>query len=189
MGSYLRLDWGNPLFFLVPLALLVIAWPLVRRRAVARAGIVATAFTLILLIAAPIYPWVNYRLRPVGGAHAPYHEIAEKLTRLWRVRFNTPLPLVVGGYEVAAYVVFYSPDHPKMYADFDPALSPWIDYPDELKRKGFVGACVSYAPQCIAQLDALDPAAEKLTVAVTRQIGGVKGETMSYEVRVSAPSP
>ena len=145
MGSYLRLDWGNPLFFLVPLTLLVLIPRLVTRRAVARAGIVATAFTLILLIAAPIYPWVNYRLRPVGGAHAPYHEIAEELTKVWRARFNTPLPIIVGGYEMAAYVVFYSPDHPKMYADFDPALSSWIDYPDELKRKGWIGACLPYA--------------------------------------------
>ena len=98
------------------------------------------------------------------------------------------LQIVVGGYEVAAYVVFYSGDHPKMYADFDPALSPWIDYPNELKRKGFVGACASYAPDCMAKLDALDPAAEKLSVAVTRQIGDVKGETMIYDVRVSPPA-
>lgn len=188
LGSYLRLDWGNPLFFLVPLTVLVMLQPFVTRRAVARAGIVATVFTLILLIAAPIYPWVNYRLRPVGGPHAPYHEIAAELTALWRARFHSPLPLVVGGYEVAAYVVFYSPDHPKMYADFDPALSPWIDYPAELKRKGFVGACAPYAPECIAKLDALDPAAEKRTVSVTRQIGGVKGDTMIYEVRISKPA-
>ena len=83
-------------------------------------------------------------------------------------------------------MVFYSPDHPKMYADFDPALSPWIDYPAELTRKGFVGACALYAPDCIAKLDALDPVAEKLTVSVTRQIGGVMGETMIYEVRISS---
>jgi 4-amino-4-deoxy-L-arabinose transferase-like glycosyltransferase len=188
LGSYLRLDWGNPLFFLVPLTLAVLVPLLVARRAVARAGMAATAFSLILLIAAPIYPWVNYRLRPVGGSHAPYHEIAEELTKLWRARFNSPLPIVVGGYEVAAYVVFYSPDHPRMYADFDPALSPWIDYPNELKRKGFVGACATYVPECIAKLDALDPAAEKLTVAVTRQLGNVKGDTMIYEVRISQPS-
>ena len=161
---------------------------LVTRRAVARAGIVATAFTLILLIASPVYPWVNYRLRPVGGPHAPYHEIADELTKLWRTRFNSPLPIVVGGYEVAAYVVFYSPDHPKMYADFDPALSPWIDYPGELKRKGFVGACVTYARECIAKLNELNQAAEKLEVAVTRQIGSVKGDTMIYEVRISSPA-
>jgi hypothetical protein len=188
-GSYLRLDWGNPLFFLVPLTLLVLVPLRMTTRAVARAGIVATAFTVILLIASPIYPWVNYRLRPVGGAHAPYHEIAQELTKVWRDRFHTQVPIVVGGYEVAAYVVFYSPDHPKMYADFDPALSPWIDYPDELKRKGWVGACAPYAPDCLAKLDALNPSAEKLTVSVTRQIGDVKGDTMIYEVRVSPPAP
>jgi 4-amino-4-deoxy-L-arabinose transferase-like glycosyltransferase len=186
MGSYLRLDWGNPLFFLVPLTLLELAPRLVTRRVIARAAIVATAFTLILLIAAPIYPWVNYRLRPVGGPHAPYHEIADALTTIWHARFTTPLPIVVGGYEVAAYVVFYSGDHPKMYADFDPALSPWLDYPAEL-NKGFVGACPTYAADCIARLDALNPAAEKLEVSVTRRIGEVTGDTMVYAVRVSPP--
>jgi hypothetical protein len=186
MGSYLRLDWGNPLFFLVPLTLLVLAPLSVPRRAVARAGIVATAFTLLLLIASPVYPWVNYRLRPVGGPHAPYHEIAEELTKLWHARFNSPLPIVVGGYEMAAYVVFYSPDHPKMYADFDPALSPWLNLPGDLKQ-GFVGACAPFAAECIAKLDALDPSAEKLTVSVTRRIGGVTGDTMVYAVRISSP--
>ena len=187
MGSYLRLDWGNPLFFLVPLTLLVLVPLPVTVRAVARAGILATAFTLILLIAAPIYPWVNYRLRPVGGSHAPYHEIADELTKVWRARFNTPLPIVVSGYEIAAYVVFYSPDHPKMYADFDAALSPWIDYPGELKRKGWIGACATFAADCLAKLDELDPNAEKLEMSVTRQIGDVKGDTMIFAVRVSAP--
>lgn len=189
LGSYLRLDWGNSLFFLVPLTLLVIVPLRMTRRAVARGAIVATAFTLILLAASPIYPWVNYRLRPVGGSHAPYHEIGTALTSLWHQRFTTPLQIVVGGYEVAAYVVFYSPDHPKMYADFDPALSSWIDYPGELKRKGWIGACGTLAAECIAKLDALDPNAEKAVVSVTRLIGGVQGETMTYAVRISAPRP
>jgi hypothetical protein len=188
MGSYLRLDWGNPLFLFVPLTLMVLIPRRVTLRAVARAGIVATAFTAVLLVAAPIYPWVNYRLRPVGGPHAPYHEIADELTKVWRARFNTQLPIVVGGYETAAYVVFYGPDHPKMYADFDPALSPWLDYPDELKRKGWVGACAPYVPECLAKLEVLNPNAEKLTISVTRVIGGLKGATMIYEVRVSPPA-
>ena len=188
MSSYLRLDWGNPLFFLVPLTVLVLIPRLVTRRALARAGIVATVFTLILLIASPIYPWVNYRLRPVGGAHAPYHEVAEELTKVWRARFGTPLPIVVGGYEVAAYVVFYSADHPKMYADFDPALSSWINYPNELKRKGWIGVCATFAADCLAKLDELDPKAEKLEISVTRQIGDVKGETMIFALRISAPA-
>jgi len=188
LRSYLRLDWGNPLFFLVPLTLLVLLPLRVTRRAVARAAIVATAFTVALLAASPVYPWVNYRLRPVGGPHAPYHEVGAALTSLWHQRFATPLQIVVGGYEVAAYVVFYSPDHPKMYADFNPALSSWIDYPGELKRKGWIGACGALEADCIARLDALDPAAEKAIVSVTRLIGGVQGETMSYAVRISAPA-
>ena len=76
-----------------------------------------------------------------------------------------------------------------MYADFDSALSPSIDYPGELKRKGFVGACVTYATECIAKLNALNPAAEKLEVSRhAPDRFGVKGDTMIYEVRVSAPA-
>ena len=112
----------------------------------------------------------------------------KELTKVWRARFNTPLPIVVSGYEVAAYVVFYSPDHPKMYADFDPALSPWIDYPGELKRKGFIGVCATYAADCLAKLESNDLTAEKLEVSVTRQIGGVKGDTMIFALRISAPA-
>ena len=39
LGSYLRLDWGNPLFFLVPLTLLLLIPLRMPTRAVARAGI------------------------------------------------------------------------------------------------------------------------------------------------------
>jgi len=80
----------------------------------------------------------------------------------------------------------YSGDHPKMYADFDPALSPWINYPAELKRKGWIGICATFAAECLAKLDALDPNAEKLEVSVTRQIGNVKGDTMIFALRISA---
>jgi hypothetical protein len=41
---------------------------------------------------------------------------------------------------------------------------------------------------CIARLDALDPSAEKAVVSVTRLVGGVRGETMTYAVRISAPA-
>ena len=75
-----------------------------------------------------------------------------------------------------------------MYADFDPALSPWIDYPGELKRKGFIGVCPTFGTDCLAKLDELDPKAEKLEISVTRQIGDVKGDTMIFALRISAPS-
>jgi hypothetical protein len=55
-------------------------------------------------------------------------------------------------------------------------------------KKGYVGACATYALDCRAKLDALNPAAEKLTVSVTRQIGSVKGDTMIYAVRISPPA-
>jgi len=35
-----------------------------------------------------------------------------------------------------------------MFADFNPAYSPWIDYPAELRRKGYVGVCFADDGNC-----------------------------------------
>jgi hypothetical protein len=57
-----------------------------------------------------------------------------------------------------------------------------------LKRKGFIGVCATYGADCLAKLDELDPNAEKLEISVSRQIGGVKGDTMIFALRISAPA-
>ena len=154
---FLKPDWGNQFFFLVPIAVAsLLPQVLVTRRAVARAATVAAIFTFVLLAGAPVYSWVRFKIEPDDGLYRPFGEAAAEITRLWRERFHSPLPIVVSGFDVAAHIVFYSPDHPKMYADFDPAYSPWIDYPAELKRKGYVGVCFADDAACRANLKALE---------------------------------
>jgi hypothetical protein len=146
---FLKPDWGNSFFFLVPVAVAsLLPKLLVTRRAIAKSAVVAAIFALLLLAGAPVYSWARFKKEPDDGPYRPFVEAAADITRLWRERFHSPLPIVVSGFEVAAPIVFYSTDHPKMFADFNPAYSPWIDYPAELRRKGYVGVCFADDGNC-----------------------------------------
>jgi 4-amino-4-deoxy-L-arabinose transferase-like glycosyltransferase len=186
---FLKPDWGNSFFFLVPIAVAsFVPQVLVTRRAVAKAAVVAAIFTVGQLIGAPVYSWLRFAKEPDDGVYRPFAEAAADVTRLWRERFHSPLPIVVSGFEVAAPIVFYSADHPKMYADFDPAYSPWIDYPAELKRKGYVGVCFADDAQCRVNLKALNPNAEQVDIALQRRMYGIATPPMMLHLELTGPN-
>jgi len=185
----LKSDWGKPLFFLAPImALLLLPRLLITRRAVASGALIAGVWLLLMVAAAPVYPWLSFRVRPNAGSYHPYSEIAPEVTRLWRERYNSPLPLVVSRFSIAATVVFYSSDHPGMYADFNPAHNPWLDYPSELQRKGFVGVCIEGDDYCTAELDKITPDAERLVIGVSRHFGGMSGDIVKVQVCIVGPA-
>ncbi len=184
----LKSDWGKPLFFLVPImALLLLPRLLITRRAVASGALIAGLWLVLMVAAAPAYPWLSFSLRPNAGSYHPYSEIAPVVTRLWRERYNSPLPLIASRFSIAATVVFYSSDHPGMYADFDPAYNPWLDYPSELQRKGFVGVCIEGDDYCNAGLDKIAPDAERVVIGVSRHFGGMSGAIVKVLVRIVGP--
>lgn len=187
---FLKPDWGNQFFFLVPIAVVsLLPQVLVTRRAIARAAMVAAIFTVCLLAGAPVYSWVRFKTEPDDGLYRPFGEAAAEITRLWHDRFHSPLPIVVSGFDVAAHIVFYSPDHPKMYADFDPAYSPWIDYPAELKREGYVGVCFAADAACRANLKALNASAEQLDISVQRHMYGIATPPTTFHLEFTGPHP
>jgi 4-amino-4-deoxy-L-arabinose transferase-like glycosyltransferase len=187
---FLKPDWGNQFFFLVPIAVAsLLPQVLVTRRAVARAAMVAAIFTIGLLAGSPVYSWARFKTEPDDGLYRPFGEAAAEMTQLWHDRFHSPLPIVVSGFDIAAHIVFYSPDHPKMYADFDPAYSPWIDYPAELKRKGYVGVCFADDAACRANLKALNPNAEPLDIAVARHMYGMATPPTLFHLEFTGPNP
>jgi 4-amino-4-deoxy-L-arabinose transferase-like glycosyltransferase len=185
----MREAWGWPFFFLVPVLLLaLIPSLLVTRRAVGVSSTIVAAWIVILLIAAPIYPWFNIEFRPNQSSYKPASEMALDVTRLWRERFHKALPLVVSYFDLASAAVFYSPDHPRMYADFNADFSPWIDYPADLQHKGFVGVCEVARTDCVTNLDKLAPQAERTILVETRTIFGKPGLTARYLVWIVPPA-
>ena len=75
-----------------------------------------------------------------------------------------------------------------MYADFDPVYSPWIDYPAELKRKGYVGVCFADDAPCRANLKTLNPNAEQVDIAVQRRMYGIATPPMKLHLEFTGPS-
>jgi len=184
----LKPDWGIPLFFLVPLSVLsLLPWLLVTRRAVVFAAVIAGAWVVVLVVAASAAPWVKSKTPPLSPRHWAFSELARELTQVWRQKFNSPLPIVVGELAVASAVTFYSPDHPRMLVDFNPALSPWIDFPSELRRKGFVGVCEDNHETCLSYIESLDPAAEHADLTLSRPVEGASPIMLRFHVRVSGP--
>jgi hypothetical protein len=185
----LKVDWGNSFFFLIPIAVASFLPIVVTRKAVARSVWVAGAFAVALLLGAPVYSWERFAKETDDGVYRPFIEAAAEITELWHARFHSPLPIVVSGFEVAAPVVFYSADHPKMFADFDPLYSPWIDYPDELARKGFVGVCFEDDATCRTYLKSLHPDAEVLYLALQRRAYGLTTPPLRLHLEFSGPRP
>ena len=194
----LKLEWGDALFFIVPVALLALMpWLAVRRRALARMAIVAAVATALQGIVSPFYARVTFAERPDRDTFTPTSELAREVTRLWHARVSSPLPIVVATFDLAAPVAFYSPDHPRMLADGpdpprvfaseQPEFSPWIDYPADLRRYGFVGICYESDKDCLDNLARLDPDAEKLDVTLAREVFGTRAKPWTFNIRIARP--
>ncbi len=194
----LKLEWGDALFFIVPVALLALMPQLaVRRRAVARIALVAAVATALQVIVLPFYALAMFKERPDRDVYAPTSELAREVTRLWRARVASPLPIVVAAFDLAAPVAFYSPDHPRMFADSpdpprvfasdQPEFSPWIDYPADLARYGFVGICYQGDTGCLDNLARLAPGAEKLDVTLAREAAGIRAKPWTFHIRIARP--
>ena len=194
----LKIEWGDALFFIVPVALLALMpWLAVRRRAVARMAAVAVVATALHVIVSPFYARATFKERPDRDTFTPTSELARAVTRLWRARFASPLPIVVAAFDLAAPAAFYSPDHPRMFADSpdpphvfaadQPEFSPWIDFPADLRRLGFVGICYDGDQECLDNLAKLAPDAEKLDVTLAREAAGIRAKPWTFNVRIARP--
>ena len=94
---YIKTDWGIPLFFLVPLALLAIpAVAGAEHRAASADGDLA-AVTLAVLAASPqIVAYDCAEHRNDGGSYRARSELARELTEVWHPRFFHAWPVVAG---------------------------------------------------------------------------------------------
>jgi hypothetical protein len=184
----LQPDWGNSLFFLVPVAVLALVPGLVVTwGAVARGALLAAVWALALVVGLPVYEAVNFRLRPDYRAYEPLSELARELTTRWHERCGGKLPFVVAELEVAAPLAFYSPDHPLMMSADETMFSPWIDDPAALRTRGFIGVCRDGDGRCAAFLHGLNPQAERFDITLARSVRGVSAGPHLFHVELSPP--
>lgn len=186
---YMKTDWGIPLFFLTPLALVAI--PRLRVPGVTLFRIAALWLIVTLLVLATA-PEIARRTTPANTtgneAYDARSELARDLTGQWRLRFNTSWPAVVGSTRVANVMAFYSPDHPTPLAPEEPPSG--LITPDEVQRSGFIGICDPDGPfyrECDPWMKAHATRGERVIMTTRRFLHGVAGAAINWEIYFVPP--
>ncbi len=188
---YIKTDWGIPLFFLVPLALIAI--PAVRVRRIALLNLTATWLVASLIVLAISPRIVAYELsekRNEGATYRPVSELAHELTEAWHTRFHSRLPVVAAYTETGEPVTFYSPDHPAPLTPDEPWPSGLTSL-DEAKRSGFIGICETgdwKLKKCEAWMKAHAANGEHMVITTRRFFLGIPGVASVWDVFIVPPA-
>lgn len=188
---YIKTDWGIPLFFLVPLALVAIPGLPMPRMAPFMITAIWLVVTLGTLIAAPSIASHEMATNQTSAStYAARSELARELTETWQMRFHSRWAVVIARSDVAEPMTFYSPDHPAAIMP-DEAWSSGLTSLDEAKRLGFVGICDTkepeYATPCQSWMAEHAKDAEQVVMTTQRFFQGHPGPSTAWKVYLVPP--
>jgi 4-amino-4-deoxy-L-arabinose transferase-like glycosyltransferase len=188
---YIKTDWGIPLFFLVPLALLAIPRLRVRSIALLRLTVTWLLITLAVLVASPqIVAYEVGQHRAEGASYRARSELARELTEIWHKRFFSSWPVVAAHNDIGQPVTFYSPDHPAVLTPDEP-WSSGLTSLEEAKRSGFVGICEAgdwKQEKCEAWMKTHAANGERIVITTRRFILGKPGPASIWSVFLAPPA-
>jgi 4-amino-4-deoxy-L-arabinose transferase-like glycosyltransferase len=188
---YIKTDWGIPLFFLVPLALIAI--PAVRVRKAAPMNLTATWLVISLVVLAISPKIVAYELsekRTAGATYRARSELARELTEAWHTRFHSRWPVVAAYTDTGQPVTFYSPDHPAPLTPNEP-WSSGLTSLEDAKRSGFIGICETgdwKLEKCEAWMKAHAANAERMVITTRRFFLGMPGPATAWNIFIVPPA-
>jgi hypothetical protein len=166
--------WTMQAWFLLPIVLLAAPSAVLPRRALVNTAIGVAAMTLAVLAAAPVIAW-RYHSQGIGDSREHGHAFASEITRLWRERFKSRLPIVTGDERLAAATTFYSADHPDYVFVVGLWTSPWVT-PERVAREGAAIACraadPSYCLQGAGTLGANEQVLQKIEITLANHFLG-----------------
>ena len=188
---YLKTDWGIPMFFLVPVALVALPWLRVQTAAPARLAAIWLVLSLATLaLASPIAAYTEQRNAGAAEGYGSRSQLAQQLTDIWRKRFATPWKVVVAETETGEPVSFYAPDHPRVLQPNDHPSSGLTSL-DEAKRTGFIGICDVGDYRFAACEDWMKnhaQMAERMNITTRRVVAGVISSPSSWRIYIIAPT-
>jgi hypothetical protein len=137
-----------PVFFAVPVALLVLTRAELTNRVVLRLALCVAVVWLPLLAVAPV---LAHHAARSGNAVAvePRTQVAFAATKVWRAAFGEPLRYVAGTRALATAATFYSPDRPSLASLGEPAVAPWAT-PGLIERHGLLIICRAEDARCVS---------------------------------------
>ncbi len=187
----MKTDWGIPLFFLTPLALVAIPALRVPRIALFRIGAIWLAATVVVLALSPsIADYETARNAQTNPSYAARAELARELTVAWHARFASRWSVVAGSVPTADLMTFYSPDHPTPFTPYE-AWTSGLTSTAAALRSGFIGICDPADwrhAECVAWMRAHAPKAERLDMTTRRFFHGTPGPVVSWEIYIEPPA-
>jgi 4-amino-4-deoxy-L-arabinose transferase-like glycosyltransferase len=133
-GIKLRSGWGQPLFSLWGIILLVYIKPLISTKQLYR--FMSLLAVIMMSSLAGYYIALTLAYKP-SSANYPGREIANTVTKIWHEKYHTPVSYVAGARWLAGNISLYSPDSPYVYIDWNNKISSWVDE-NKLKQTGAV---------------------------------------------------
>ena len=187
---YLKTDWGIPLFFLTPLALVAIPSLRLQRMALFHIVAIWLVITLAALAGSPYIAAREIAENPnVAAGYGARSELARELTQAWQTRFHSHWAVVAGATDIGEPMTFYSPDHPAPLTPGE-TWSSGLTSLDEAKRLGFIGICDTSdgrLPVCEAWMAANAVDAERLAITTQRFFHGHPGPPTSWMIYIVPP--
>jgi 4-amino-4-deoxy-L-arabinose transferase-like glycosyltransferase len=187
----MKSDWGIPIFFLVPLALVAIPQLRVPRLAPVRLAAIWLGLTIVILAASPlILHHQTTRNLYANPAYLERSQLASELTAQWHRRFASRWPVVAGPVSVADLMTFYSPDHPTPFTPYESWSAEAVSVADAV-RQGFIGICDPKEwdhQECSDWMHAHAAGAEHLVMTTRRVYRGEAGPAAAWEVYIVPPA-
>jgi hypothetical protein len=190
IGAVLTPLWTMSAWFLLPIVLLRPAGAKLTRTAAIRITALVVATTVGALIAAP---WLAWRYHVNGGSHEReyYRAVSAQITDAWHMANGTPLRIVMGDFNLAPAMTFYSPDHPDSVPNFVLGDAPWVT-PERLEREGWAAVCMADDQGCLDE--ARRRSADKTDVqyinfATTSRYLGYPGRLARFTFVLTGPQP
>jgi uncharacterized membrane protein (UPF0136 family) len=188
---YIKTDWGIPLFFLTPLALIALPPVRVRKTALVSLAAIWLVISLVVLAASPrIVAYELSEKRTAGATYRARSELARELTEIWRLRFNSRWPVVAAYTDTGQPVTFYSPDHPAPLTPDEP-WSSGLTSLDEAKRSGFIGICETgdwKLERCEKWMTVNAANAERMVMTTRRFFLGLPGPATAWNIFIVPPA-
>ncbi len=188
-GVFMKSDWGIPMFFLVPVA--VLALPRIHVRRIAPIGALAT-WLVITPGALALAPWIaaeTFRHNAQGLDYVRHSGVADQLTTAWRTRFATRWPVVASFTETSTRMTFYSPDHPAPLG-LDEQWDSNLTSLDAARRSGFIGICDAAddrLAECTEWMQRHAAQAERMDISQRRFVNGAMGPRGVWHIYIVPP--
>jgi 4-amino-4-deoxy-L-arabinose transferase-like glycosyltransferase len=188
---YMKTDWGIPLFFLVPLALVAIPRVRIPAGALFRITAIWLLLSLATLAAAPRIAALEMEYNPnSANSYGSRSQLARELTQIWRQQFGSRWAVVAGTTEVGEPMTFYSPDHPAPYTPGE-VWSSGLTSLEEAKRLGFIGVCDTTdgrLPACEKWMKENAPDAPEQIMTTQRFFQGHPGPSIAWKIYIQPPA-